>query len=326
MTERILISRNGRLGDMAMIAPAIRELFSQFPEAEFTLITSKDGHQLYSNYNDRLKEIWTYYSTSFGRFVSRVKFRFKIKKIGFDRIYCFDLDNRYKKMVGRFTKEVIFIELDPSGSYELSALRAVGIEDPNLESVILPALPVSQKYIYDFENILGTGASGDRVFTIGLHPTFSGLNRTAARIIKLWSFENWALLAKRVSEMGEQEGIQIKIFIYLLPKDIELGLKIKNMCDAEIQILAPAASLDKYKAYLYGLDLIVAPDTGTAHLAACLGTNVISLFGYIPKSTKYWPKLTRITTRDETAGINAISVEEVFEECKKVILKSGNLV
>ncbi|MGW8248395.1 MAG: glycosyltransferase family 9 protein [Acidiferrobacterales bacterium] len=304
-----------------MIAPAMREIFSQYPEAIFTLLTSRDGNQLYSNYSERMKEIWILPNSSIGRFISRIRFRFYLRKKTFDRTYCFDTDSRIQRLLGKSAKEVILSKTDPDGSAIKSALKTVGVNKPKLDSISLPALPIQQSCLRKMESTIGNNTEKHHPIVIGLHPTFSGLKRKKARLLKLWSFDNWASLANRLAKFGEDSDINIKLFIYTLPKDVKFGEIIKEKSTAEIHLLDPPANLEKYKAYLYSLDLFIAPDTGTAHLAACLGTKVIALFGYLPKPKDTLPTLTRIISKNSGKGINAINVGDVFEECKKAILQ-----
>ena len=74
------------------------------------------------------------------------------------------------------------------------------------------------------------------------------------------------------------------------------------------------------------MKLLIAPDTGPAHIAAAVGTNLIALFsGHNPSDCAPYTSMNKLSVlRAEDCqhpenGLAAISAEDVFQASKKFL-------
>ena len=155
---------------------------------------------------------------------------------------------------------------------------------------------------------------------IGRHGIAAG-RRESARILlhpgsgsraKCWPAQNYARLAERLVLDG-------------CPVAILLGeVEAERFSDGQLRALADAAPILRPADYLQLADellncrLLITNDNGPGHLAAILGTRVLSLFG--PTNPANWHPLgpqTRVLIADP---LNSLPVDRVYEAA----ISSGN--
>lgn len=281
MPENILISRSGRLGDMVMVAPAVREIIKRHPNAEFTFFTSPDGAALFRNFDSRIVNFLVNGKTPLTRRLKWIYFYFKLKNKNFNLVYCLDHDWRIRSLLEHSTHNLFKPHLP---NYEgvvhaaVKALHQVGLQADDVSDISIPFIPIKQSKVSELNDYLERNGIAKGDILVGLNPSFSGLKRRKTRKYKLWSPANWALLADRVQQYGLENNKPIKVVIYSLPKDKYLAEEISSLCEYPPIILTPKADLEFFEAYLSRLDLYIGPDTGGTHLAAGLGTELITLF------------------------------------------------
>jgi len=146
---------------------------------------------------------------------------------------------------------------------------------------------------------------------------------------KRWPKRSFAKLADMLAE-----GLNAKIVLSGAKKDALLVEEIRGMMKSAPVISCGLTTLKELGALLEGADLVVANDSGPMHLAVAMKSNVIALFG--PTS----PGLTgpygkgnyRVIWKTEECDVpcyditctdnrcmSLITVEDVFEEAKKVL-------
>jgi lipopolysaccharide heptosyltransferase II len=101
---------------------------------------------------------------------------------------------------------------------------------------------------------------------VGMHPGASGFH-------KRWPVEKFAELGKR---LAENHGCQILIFGSSREKGV--ADQIEDRIGTNVISLAGKTDLGQLQAYLGICDLLISNDTGPMHLAAAVGTSVVSLF------------------------------------------------
>ena len=264
-----------------MVAPAVKEIFKRHPNAEFTFFTSPDGFALYQNFDPRIKHFFVNGKTPLTRRIKWMYFYFKLKKMNFDLVYCLDHDWRIRSLLQNATHNLFKPYLPEYKGVVHAAVRAlhqVGNQVKDVSEIEIPFIPLQAPKVSELQVYLKQNGISDKNIVIGLNPSFSGLRRKKTRRYKLWSPENWALLADRIYEYGLENSLPLKVVIYSLPRDRFLSEKISSLCKHPPTILAPNSDLEFFEAYLSRLDLYIGPDTGGTHLAAGLGTNIITLF------------------------------------------------
>ena len=106
----------------------------------------------------------------------------------------------------------------------------------------------------------------------------------------------------------------------LLPEEKELGQKIVNASNDTITLLIPPPNFERYKATLSRMNFLIAPDTGPAHIAAAVGTNLVALFsGHNPNDCAPYTAMNKLKIlraedcQHPELGLAAISAEDVFQ-------------
>jgi heptosyltransferase-1 len=281
MSEKILISRSGRLGDMVMVAPAVREIIKRHPNAEFTFFTSPDGAALFRNFDSRIVHFLVNGKTPLTRRLKWIYFYFKLKNTNFDLVYCLDSDWRIRSLLEHSAHKLFkphVLNYDGVVHAAVKALHRVGKQVNDVSEISIPFIPVKESKISELNDYLERNGISNQGILVGLNPSFSGLKRKKTRKYKLWSPTNWALLADKLHQYGLKHNKPVKVVIYSLPKDRYLAEEISSLCKYPPTILTPKADLEFFEAFLSRLDLFIGPDTGGTHLAAGLGTDLITLF------------------------------------------------
>ena len=96
----------------------------------------------------------------------------------------------------------------------------------------------------------------------------------ASKAERNWLPERYAAFAKH----AKQRGFTIVICGGPTEMEQKLALDITSYCDFEVINLVAKTSLKQLLAVLKEAQMVLAPDTGPAHMAVCVGTPVIGLY------------------------------------------------
>ena len=100
-----------------------------------------------------------------------------------------------------------------------------------------------------------------------------GVAPYAKHKLKMWPEENMTTLLNLISQ-----DYKCRFWLFGGPEDLE-KLKIMQTKVSGSSILAGALSLDEELAFMSRLDLMIAMDSSNMHMAALVGTRVISIWG-----------------------------------------------
>ncbi|QPG07276.1 glycosyltransferase family 9 protein [Salinimonas marina] len=106
--------------------------------------------------------------------------------------------------------------------------------------------------------------------------TFVVISPAASKAARNWSADRYAEIAGRLVDSGYQTvvcGGPGKL-------DRELADAIKQQCAHQLCDLVGATTLHQMAALLSHARLVIAPDTGPAHIAAAMGTPVVGLYAH----------------------------------------------
>lgn len=328
---KILVVRIGRAGDMVMITPALKALTKNYPDAEITILTSPDGRRVLNGFHPQIKNIWVLDRKKLLPFIQRKKIMQDIQQSDFKHIFCFETKASFKKLfnVSKAQQHILQVIEDSQINF---AERCLHLVDPALDRNHNPVyLPVQQDAKKKSDDILKSVNVNQDTFIIGMHPSFSGLAKGFGRkgksfIHKSWPENHWANLAKLFDQYAKQNKIDIKIIIDLLPDDEELGQKIVKASNDSVNLLIPPPNFERYKATLSRMNLLIAPDTGPAHIAAAVDTNLVALFsGHNPDDCAPYTSINKLSVlraedcQHPELGLGAISAEDVFQASKKFL-------
>jgi len=280
--KRMLIVRTDRIGDVLLSTPVIKTLRDNYPNSYIAMMVSPYAKDIVDG-NPYLDEVIIYdkegshkswpRSIKFSRNLKKKRFDLAIilhptnrvhlvtffagirRRIGYDRKLGFLLTDRIEHTKQLGEKH----ELE----YTLDLVRYLGIE-PKDKNLFMPIRPESEKRV---EELFQQGGINKTDKLLAIHPGASCPS-------KIWPNERFADVADK---LNERYGF--KVLVIAGPKDLALAESvIKHMHKPAVN-LAGKTSVSQLASVLKRCNLFISNDSGPVHIAAALGTPVISIFG-----------------------------------------------
>ena len=324
---KILAIRIGRAGDIVMMTAALKTILDKWPEAELHVLTSPDGKRVLNGFHERLTEVIIYQRKGIKGLLERGRVKKKINKTNYDKIFCFELKKSFLSLVDQQTAPISQItEEDSIINYALRCLKVV-CQDDELKDRWL-YLPVTEQGMQLARAQLRQHDINDDDFVIGLHPSFSGFRKLSfrsqdSRVQRSWPADHFAKLAMMFADYAGTQSRRIFVIMDVVPEDRELAESIIRLSGGRVIMFILPLNFERYKALLHRMNLLISPNTGPMHIAAAVGTNLVTLFaGHDPRDcAPYVPDSQFRVLRAEDMpqpqlGLAAISPEKVFEACK----------
>ena len=272
--NKILIIKQGAIGDVLLSTPVIENLRHNFPDAEINYLTQSYCRDVLIG-NPFLNRVLTYdigkgdSSYCLIKNIHKQKYDLIIDLFGNPRtaIITFNSDAKYRVGFRFGWRSLAYnIKVKPRGGevhnveFNIDALRALGLDIiTNTPKIYLNG--VHTEFADDFfkENNL----DGKQV--IGFNP--SGTWPT-----KVWYPEKWA-------ELGKMFSKESRILLFWgYGEEKETAQKIKDQI-GENALLIPGVNLKYMAALIKRCDLFVTNDTGPMHFSWITGTNTAAIFG-----------------------------------------------
>lgn len=323
---KVLIVRIGRMGDIAMVLPAIRKIQADFPQASLYALTSEDGMRLLPLANIPKDHIQIYRSKLTSRIsVTRAIKRWLVEQ-AFDKIFCFETKERYVSWLPQHAQI-----LKNQANIQHYSERCLQLVSPAPKTMIPQEayLSMPSEHQSMLNNILREHQITDRTIVIGFHPTYSGYgkwNRKKDSFHRLWSADNFAQLALELTSYAKEKQIDLKIVMNLLPNEIQYGQELIKKSANTIESLSFPPGFTHYLAYLQRLNCLIVGNTGILHLAAALNIPLIALFsGLSPQdcgpfmAEQRYKVLRAEDMPNPQNGIQAITVAQVFQHTIKLL-------
>ncbi|MCW8830059.1 MAG: hypothetical protein OQK32_00895 [Gammaproteobacteria bacterium] len=333
---KILVIRNGRVGDTVMATSAITALLNLYPDAKITIIASPEGSRLLKGFHERVEAIWVWSRYGLGFKSRHVKKKLikKIEEAKFDMAFCLDTNPSIASLLDACQGEKYFqTHLGPPTHCARHYLNLIEQASGQKINDIPVNLPVPDDAIAQLgDELKKIGIEKDDT-VIMMHPTFSGYSRLGlrkrkARKRKLWPAQNYAELAEKLLSSDFSKNHRIKIIMALLPAEKSLGNKIVKLSNNKIQLIESVPSFERYKALIHRANLFVSPDTGPMHIAAAVNTRTVAMFSnkdpadcgpYM--SSDRFNILRSECTEQPGLGIAAISVNAMLSACEEQLEK-----
>ncbi|MFC1502925.1 glycosyltransferase family 9 protein [Pseudomonadota bacterium] len=102
------------------------------------------------------------------------------------------------------------------------------------------------------------------------------ISPAASKDERNWLTERYA----EIADYANSKGMQVLLCGSPAPREIALGKKIEQHCQQPVVNLIGQTNLKQLTALLGQVDVVLAPDTGPAHLATTQGTPVIGLYAH----------------------------------------------
>lgn len=261
---RILIIARDMVGDLVNTTGAVLQVRRKFPGAHITLEGGPPVAEIFANWPKQL-EIWI--RERGGGPQRKLKRIQRMKRGHFDLCLIFDDGHSHARLakvagISRrigvhrgnpnvYTSSQPFNE-DGHDLFDtlLFVLGQVGIE-ATMESIRPTLFPLE----------LDDKVANDELSKLGPEPI--GLNVSSTAVEKNWPDECWHTLIE-----------QGKDFNFVM-----LGAQGEDLSRFNAKRVEKSLSILQFSSLLKGLGAVVTPDTGTAHLAATVGTPSIVLYG-----------------------------------------------
>ncbi|MFA4991662.1 MAG: glycosyltransferase family 9 protein [Candidatus Omnitrophota bacterium] len=339
--RRILITRTDRIGDVVLSMPAIAALRKAFPKAYIAMAVQPRIPDILWG-NNCLDEIMVYDKIVRHKgFFGTLSFIRQLRARKFDAAFILHSTSRINaacflagipRRIGYARGKMDFLLTDRledkkrsgerhESEYTLDILRRAGVD----AEFSMPRINIREEDEKRMAGVIaGLGLKEKERFVI-FHPG-------ASCISKMWPLENFAGLGDvLIKDTG------MKVIINLAPAQAHLGEKVRGMMREKPVLFCEPTTLGELAALFKKAALVISNDSGPAHMAAGVGTPVISIFGRNQKglSPARWRPLgdksvalhkdigcVECLAHDCKKGflcLKAITVEEVAANAKKLL-------
>ena len=274
---KILIIRNGLLGDIVFITSMAAKVMEAFPGAEIDLVLSEASKDILKNFPGINKTFTLKRNSSVWE---DVKFFASLRKEKYHLVFVQEVNTHYTimgkiaggKFLAGYQNQLDFL-LDLAVKREGHAVKAELATILALEgekySYSPTKLYVSNSELKEAEKILNNSGLKKDDFLICLHPGCSEKNS-----VREWTAEGY-------SELATQLAAEYNAKIVITGTEQDYGI-IKNITDLnpEIKSFAGKTNIRTLLGLLSFFKLIIGPDTGVLHIGNALGIPVVMLMGY----------------------------------------------
>lgn len=325
---KILVVRIGRAGDMVMITAALNALINKYSNAEITILTSPDGRRVLKGFHPQIKNTWLLERKKLFPFLQRRQINKNIRTTDFQHIFCFETKASFTKLFNGSNAQQHILQNIKNSEINF-AERCLQLVDSSFTKKQYPVfLPVQEDAKQRANTILQQAGISDETFLVGIHPSYSGLGKKFGRNKKSlphrnWPISHWGTLCRLIKDYADKNDNNIQIIMDLMPEEKELGLSIIEASGNAVSLITPPPDFERYKATLARMDLLIVPNTGPMHIAAAVGTNIVSLFSiHNPKDCAPFTDENKLKIlraegcQHPEHGLAAISAENVFHASK----------
>ncbi len=311
----LVVQQRYGIGDMLIFLPYLKAL-SEKNNVKISLLAKKTSRssELFKSENF-LDEIIDLDSTKDGisGFFNLSK---EIKKRKFDKIYIFNGSLRYKLIA-------IFAGIKSIYQYPLFTSKDILFQTAKVftEPLVGKILSTEPNLLLKEEDV----REAKSTYRINEKTKNIVLGVSASGPTKRWDIENYIKLATQLSQHKE-----CKFFIAVGKDDLEIIDKIKRSNINPICMTMEKLSISNILTIIKNCNLYIGNDTGFMHMSAALGIKSIGIFtdspaysysGYSKNIIPIVPGGETIeSTTHNTLGKDRISLEDVLETAKKVLI------
>lgn len=276
---RLLVIRTSAMGDVALITPVLTGLRKQYPDIELVLLTRPAFKPFFSSIGG-LRLFFPDFKNRHKGFLGLVRLLSDIKSQGkFD--YVIDLHDVLRTKILRlfFTLSGVPVSvIDKGRSEKKSVIKGMqknrikhSVErycDAFAKAGFPVIIPKGPWIIPSPEAIAKTGliTHSQGELNIGVAPY-------AKHKLKMWPEENMVRLLELISEKHKS-----KFWLFGGNEESERLTALQTRIPGSFNV-AGRLNLDEELALISKLDLMIAMDSSNMHMAALVGTKVISIWG-----------------------------------------------
>lgn len=261
--KTILVTEYHRIGDVIIIAPILKSIKSNFPNAKIILICSDSAKEIaeYLKLADKVIGVsvpWTNWRWSFLEWYKIRNFAKSFRLLGIDLAIDFKGDIRNSWLLWNIHSKVSFGYNTTGGGYFYTnpLVMNQSIHQYNRASKLIEEFGC--RFSSDNESRYHSNKDG----CIVLHPGASDFARS-------WPASHWMELARLLSK-------KFKVSIVITNDSFGFFQKFKT---EEIELQYFEGSLVSFCNYINNQKFLIALDSMAGHLASYFGIPVISLYG-----------------------------------------------
>lgn len=345
----ILFIKFWGIGNLLMLLPAARAARKRYPRARLRLLTLKSNYAA-ARASECFDSIVTIDTSSWIRFtVSLLRAISILKKARVDAAVDFEQFARISAVISLLIKAPVRIGFDTSGQDREKAFTHAVKYRNNMHTTrsffsLLEVLNIAMP-----EKITGCGPKYDNNTASSVKNIIKNDNNKKVIIIHPGTSRNFSLRRWPVRKFTDlidrlTANKNVKIFITGTDIDEDIPLSLFKNCRSETDIncLAGRLNIQEFTALIDNCDLVISCDTGTVHLASAQNKPVIGLYGpntpllygpwsqkcsYIYKNLSCSPCISNYNEKIALCSnkngpgycMTSISVDEVFDECVKIL-------
>jgi len=336
--RKILVIKLGAMGDLILVVPSLRMLKERFPDASITLLVDRKLVPIISTC-PYLDDMILVDRKKLSNLLYLLKTARRVRREGFDM--SVDLhNNKWTHLLAYLGGAVQrfgfargkwgFLLNRPDKTFEvadsplrhqfrvLSKAGVINFDDtlelwPKPESLEKAKQAIETLGPKDSTKIIG--------FVMGSSPKWPS---------KRWPTDHFMELAKRLFEKYDA-----RIMLIGAPEEADLGQPFYSFPAGKVLDLIGKTALEELPAFFGQLHLVVTGDTAPLHMAAAMKVPIVALFGptdakrHIPPGKKIAVLSHHLScqpcydgackAQEKLACLTHISVEEVFENCQRML-------
>ncbi len=287
-SPRILVLRAGAIGDTLMVTPLLRALRRTFPEAYLAFVCSRTVLEVLRS-NPHLDRVMPLAYRHLPSWLSGEKRRLtrELRDLNLDWALVLESHPRFVELARQARpKRLIAYGPMPSGEgfaravfdpqrhsidNNLSAAAPLGVRPAGREM----ELPYPAEKDETVRQILVNYGVAEADRLVGILPGWGGRkHRIVQSRLRSWPAQRFAQVVRR---LVKAEGVRVALTGSAA--DRPLTEYIAREADVPCLNLAGEFSLLELAALIHRLDLCLTVDSGPAHMAAALGTPLVTLWG-----------------------------------------------
>jgi lipopolysaccharide heptosyltransferase II len=280
--KRILIIRTDRIGDVLLSTPVIKVLRERFPSSFIAFMARPYAEDIVKS-NPYLNEVIVYDKYGVHKsFLSTLKFALALRRKKFDIALILHPTNRahiitflaqipkrigYRKKFGFLLTDSIedlkYLGEKHESAYNFDLLKTIGIENTSNEL----CLPINEEDRDFIDSLLKEKNILEKDKIIAVNPTASCRS-------KIWSPIRFGKVCRKLVD-----EFNVKIGLICSEKDIDICRKVASFMEKRSFIILSGLKLKQLACFLKNSELLISNDSAPVHIAAAVGTPVISIFG-----------------------------------------------
>ena len=329
--RRVLVIRLDRLGDVVLTTPVIQRLREAYPEAWLAMMVRPVCREVVDG-NPLLNDVILYDKDGRHRgILGTVRFAWGLRRFRFDTAVVVHPTHRshwipwlagipvrigYDRKSGwLLSRRVAHHKQDGErheAEYALELLQVLGLSSPASPAPFVPVRAEAQRAV---EDVLRREGIEPSETLVAIHPS-------ASCVSKRWMPQRFAEVADRLIDAQ-----RLRIILIAGAEDAAHAQAVERAMRHHPLNLAGKLSVGELAGLLQRCRLLISNDSGPVHIAAAVGTQVVTLFGRAQagvNAARWRPLGPRHVVLDKSGpsrftSIDELTVDEVYDAARAVL-------